>query len=448
MPTGGVGMNVRVRHSRGDAPVALDPIVPCVAEILDEDRLLLELARAFPECSFSEPTSVLDITYTPRRALSATFEVSRSGAPRIVALNARTGDARGSEPLVDNGMGERRVLGGWNAVAWEFPADPAMPALVRLTDTTAMSGVLRWLVGSAHEVTACIPLRYVPERRCVIHVIGRDIDIVARHAAPDHARIEHERLQWLWEHPDRAFRMAEPLGFDHRLQTRFERMVLGQRSDAMPILARSIPVEALCAQLAHVHCLSSVDADPQLRRLGPGAILGHIERAATRRLRIAFPGCGDGLTTYIQAMRTAAGDLPESPNVTLHGDLHGGNVILDDDGPVLVGLDSPALGDPAFDLALLGTSLFVAAIQSGTAVTGAAALIEELPAAYAQVTGASVRGDTYAWHVAAALVGWQADAALQVLAPHADVLTAALIDTAVVVLRDGARAAALTSFVG
>jgi hypothetical protein len=441
-------VNVRVRHTRGDVPVALDPIVPCVAEVLDEDRLLEELARAFPECSFSEPTSVLDVTYTPRRALSATFEVSESGMPRIVALTAGTGGARGSEPFVGSAVGETRVLGGWGAAAWEFPADPALPALVRLTDTAAMSGVLRWLVGATHDVTACKPLRYVPERRCVIHVVGRNFDVVARHAAPDHARLEHERLHWLWEHPDRAFRMAEPLGFDDRLQTRFERMVLGERSDTVPLLARAIPVDALCAQLAHVHSLSSVDADPPLRRLGPGAILGHIERAATRRLRIAFPGCGDALTTYLHAMRTAAGDLPPFPNLTLHGDLHGGNVILGDDGPVLVGLDTPALGDPAFDLALLGTSLFVAAIQSGTAVTRTATLIEELPAAYAEVTGAPVRGDTYAWHVAAALVGWQADAALQVLAPHADTLTAALLDTAVAVLRDGARTAALTSFVG
>ena len=39
----------------------------------------------------------------------------------------------------------------------------------------------------------------------------------------------------------------------------------------------------------------------------------------------------DGLTTYIQAMRTAAEDLPPSPDLTLHGDLHGGSVILNDD---------------------------------------------------------------------------------------------------------------------
>lgn len=441
-------MNVRVRHVRSAAPVAVDPIIPCVAEILDEDRLLEELARGFPERSLSEPTSVLEVKYTPRRALSATFEVSDSGVPRIVAVSAGNSEEPGAEPRAGNAPSETRALGGWGAVAWEFPTDPSLPALVRLTDPAAMSGVLRWLAGSAHDVTGCIPVRYVAGRRCVIHVIGQDIDVMARHSTHDHARVEHARLRWLWEHPDRAFRMAEPFGFDDRLQTRFERMVLGERLDTLPGLGRSIPVRALCTELARVHSLSSADAAPRLRRLGPGAILGRIERATTRRLRMAFPACADDLTTYIEAMRTAAGHLPPSPNVTVHGDLHGGNLILDDDGPVFVGLERPAMGDPAFDLALFGTSLFLAALQSGTPVTGAAALIEELPAAYAEITGSPVRGDTYAWHVAAALVGWQADAALQVLAPNADVLTAILLDTAIAVLRDGAQTDALTSFAG
>ena len=61
-------------------------------------------------------------------------------------------------------------------------------------------------------------------------------------------------------------------------------------------------------------------------------------------------------------------------------------------------------------------------------------------------TGTPVLGDTYAWHLAAALVGWQADLALQVLVPRVDVLTATLLDTAVTVLRDGATESSMTSF--
>jgi aminoglycoside phosphotransferase (APT) family kinase protein len=240
--------------------------------------------------------------------------------------------------------------------------------------------------------------------------------------------------------------MAEPLGFDDRLRTRFERTVAGRRSDAESILGRSIPLRRLCNELGGLHALSDAGVTLPLGRLGSGAILGRIERTVTGRLRSAFPNVGDELSAYVQSLRTAAGELPSSADVTLHGDLHGGNLILDEDGPVLVGLDSLACGDPAFDLALLGSSLFLAALERNASVARVATTIEELPWIYTEVTGTTILGDAYAWYLAAALVGWQADAALQVLAPRADVLYTTLLDTAMTVLRDGANATSMTSF--
>ena len=437
-------MNVRVNYARDETtPVATDSVVPCVSEILDENRLLEELARAFPECSFSEPTNVLDVSYMPRRRLAASFEVADAGRPQIVAVSTEgTGSTRPEHPP----NGALRSLGGWGAAAWRYPADPELPALPRLSDITAMSGVVRWLTGAPNDVTDCMPLRYVPAERCVIRAIGPDVDIVARHSAHQDAQIDHDRLRWLWEHPARTFRMAEPLGFDDRLKARFERTVTGRRSDRASILGRSIPLRQLCDELGGLHALPAVGVVSALRKLGPGAILGRIERTVIRRLLLAFPRDLDGLTTYLQALRAAAGELSVSPDVMLHGDLHAGNLILGEDGPVLVGLDGPTYGDPAFDLALLGSSLFLAALERKASVTRVATMIEELPWIYTDATGTPVLGDTYAWHLAAALVGWQADLALQVLVPRVDVLTATLLDTAVTVLRDGATESSMTSF--
>lgn len=437
-------MNVRVNYARDETtPVAPDPVVPCVSEILDENRLLEELARAFPEHSFSEPTKVLDVSYTPRRRLAASFEVADAGTPQIIAVRTDGTDSAGLE---HDHNGASRTLRGWGAAAWKYPADPALPALTRLSDITAMSGVVRWLTGTASDVTDCIPLRYVPGERCVIRTIGPDVDIVARHSAHQDAQLGHERLRWLWEHPARSFRMAEPLGFDDRLKARFEQTMTGRRSDGASILGRSIPLRRLCDELGGLHTLPQAEAVPALRKLGTGAILGRVERTVTRRLLLAFPRGLDGLTTSLQALRAATGGLSASPDVMLHGDLHAGNLILGEGGPVLVGLDGPTYGDPAFDLALLGSSLFLAALERNASVTRVATMIEELPWIYTDATGTPIFGDTYAWHLAAALVGWQADIALQVIVPRVDLLTATLLNTAVTVLRDGATAASMTSF--
>ncbi len=438
-------MNVRIDYPRDQsAPVVADPAVPSVLEILDEGRLLEELARAFPERSFSEPTRVMDVRYVPRRTLAAAFEVAEEGQPQVIAVRADASGLPGGDP------GPRpegiRVLGGWVATAWRYPADPRLRALTRLADPAAMTGVARWLLGEDLPVTDCMPLRYVPEERCVIRAVGPDLDIVARNCTPGDGEIGHGRLRWLWDHPDRSFRMAKPLGFDDRMQTRFERTVPGRRSDAASILGRSIPLRPLCDELGSLHVLDGAQLTPALRRLGPGTLLGRVERTAARRLALAFPGLTPAVSACIQALRANAAELGSSREVTLHGDLHAGNLILDGQGPALVGLDSLALGDPAFDLALLGSSLFLAALARGASVTRVGATIEELPWVYSQVTGTAVSPDSYAWHLAAALVGWQADAALQALVPHADDVASTLVHTAISVLRDGASAASMTSF--
>ena len=438
-------MNVRVHHTRGAVPVALDPVIPCVTEILDENRLLEELARAFPDRSFSEPTHVVDVAYAPRRGLAAAFEVTEHGRPTIVGVQAQpAGDARPDDGPLRSGT-DVRTLSGWGAHAWEFPADPGLPALARLVDPAAMSGVMRWLTGTSTDVAGCTPLRYIPGGRCVVHITSAAHGTVARHTSSGGTRAEHEYLTRLFLDPERAFRMPEPLGYDERLQSRFEVMVAGRRADELPVIGRSLPMVALCREIHAVH-QRPVTASTEIPRLGRGAILGQVMRVIQRRLILAVPRLSRSLDAIVDELRSTVGDLPAPRSMALHGDLHGGNVLVDDTGPHLVGFDTPVVGDPATDLALLGTSLYLAALQRGDSVRSVAEFIEELPAAYAGVSGTPVDGRTFTWHVAASLIGWQADAALRVLAPHTDELVTVLAATASAVLRDGVHTGTLTAF--
>jgi hypothetical protein len=438
-------VNIRPHHVRGATSVALDPAVPFVAEILDEDRLLEELARAFPERAFTEPTDVLDISYIPRHGLSATFEVTESGAPRVVAVRHATDVPAGGNAPSNGAATDVRSLDGWGAVAWEYPADPALPSLVRLTDTSAMSGVLRWLGGATSDACGCAMLRYTAGESCVIRIVGHTVDVVARHASRGRTADSHARLRWLWEHPDRAFRMAEPLGYDDRLHTRFERMVPGEPSDTLARPAQSVPMQALTRQIGYVHALD-VGRAQGLRRFGVGAVIGRLERTAARRLGAAFPSSRELVTDCVTSLRSAAADLPAADEVLLHGDLDSGNVILGDDGPTLIGLEHGTVGHPEFDLALLATSYVAGALQLRGSVDGAVAVIDELPELYGEATGTIVRGDTYAWYVAATLVGWQANAVLTTLAPQTDGTVDTLLAMATGVLREGARSEVMRAF--
>ena len=439
-------MNVRVHHARGAVPVALDPAIPCVTEILDENRLLEELARAFPERSFSEPTAVVDVSYTPRRALATAFEVTEHGRPTIIGIHAHPAFAGVPDDWPTRSAADVRTLSGWGALAWEFPADPGLPALARLVDTTAMSGVMRWLIGTTTDVITCTPLRYIAGRRAVVHITSAGHETVARHTSDASTHAEHELLMRLFADPERAFRMPEPLGYDERLQARFEVMVDGRRADELPVIGRSLPMVAVCSEIAALH-RRPVDDGADTPRLGRGAILGQVMRVVQRRLSLAVPGLTRGLDGIVDGLRNTVGDLPAPHSMNLHGDLHGGNVLVDDSGPLLVGLETPVIGDPATDLALLGTSLYLAALQRGDSVRSVADFIEELPAAYSSVSGTPVDGRAFTWHVAASLIGWQADAALRVLAPHTDELVTVLAATASAVLRDGVHSGTLTAFV-
>ena len=427
-------MKLVVEYWRGEGPaVAPDPELPCVLEVLDEDRLLQALGRAFPERAFTEPTEVLDVTYVPRRQLTVTVAVPDGPGSSIVTVNA-TPDGPGVAEATDG----TRVLDGWGATATMFPADPNLHALERLADPDAMAGVLGWLTGDTHTVEGFELVRYVPGQKCVARLYVGAGEVFCRHFALGLARDADQRLRALWTHPDRTFAMPEPMGAEERLNARFERAAPGYRLDL--VLVGDALVDQIAADVANLHRLNGT-AIPELGAIGPGKVIGRIERTSARKLRLAFPDLNDRLERYTNQLRGAAGYLPERAPRMLHGDLHPGNVIVADT-PTLVGFDSLTVGDPAFDLAVLGSGLVLAALEQESSLERAARAVERLPTAYEAGGGDPVPGDTYAWYLAAALIGWQAEACLQALAPRARDLTKTLLDAADAVFRDGARSSA------
>jgi aminoglycoside phosphotransferase (APT) family kinase protein len=128
--------------------------------------------------------------------------------------------------------------------------------------------------------------------------------------------------------------------------------------------------------------------------------------------------------------------------VTLHGDLHTANVIVDDTGPVFIDLDSLAAGDPAYDIALLGSRLLLSALSRGDDIGQALTLIASLPDWYGEAGGTSISNRVYTWYIAALLLGRQVKTCIRHSAPSTSRIAPTLLEVARATLERGRIAAA------
>ena len=135
---------------------------------------------------------------------------------------------------------------------------------------------------------------------------------------------------------------------------------------------------------------------------------------ASLKAAIADSGVAEALA---RALAASSSNLPACQVATLHGDLHTANVIVDDRGPVLIDLDSLVAGDPAFDLAMLGSRIVLSALNRGEPAAPSLRMAASLPSWYTAAGGRPIDDYVYAWYVAALLLGRQIKTCLRHSAP-------------------------------
>jgi aminoglycoside phosphotransferase (APT) family kinase protein len=166
-------------------------------------------------------------------------------------------------------------------------------------------------------------------------------------------------------------------------------------------------------------------------------LLGRIQRKVLPRVRGALPAMAGECEAFAVELGRIATTLPSATAVTVHGDLHTGNILLDGSGLVLIDLDSLASGEPAFDLAMIGTRLMLLAMLGDGGLRETASAVADLPRYYADAGGDQVAPGVFAWYVAALLVGRQIKTGINNLSPGLDDLARRLLDRAGAVLAAG-----------
>lgn len=273
------------------------------------------------------------------------------------------------------------------AAIWVHPDDPQLPALAAAAFPHAL-GALLARVGVPGAVESVELVAYRPARRAVVRAVVDGRPVYVKVVRPDR---------------------AEPIAARHRAFARAGvpvPAVLGWSPSGLLVLAAADGAP-LGSVVADVDAAAVVGAVDRLRRriaavagTPPPARPSVASRADWYAGRLAerMPHLGERLGPLVAvAHATAAASVPP---VTVHGDLHAGQLFVADDGRTITGLidvDTAAAGDPGTDSgAFVAHALASAALAEGAGdaarAAGFRALAEAAEASWLTRVGRTDRG--------------------------------------------------------
>ena len=282
-------------------------------------------------------------------------------------IRVREGDAEVTHVIfIDGGSPDRAGVveltasDGERLCGWIYPRDPALPALSAVVNPTDAGALLIRLSVDPTGATVEL-LTYRPGKRAVVRVRSADHTLyvkVVRPSSVNELVAEHRR----WREHDLP---APP--------------VVGWAPEGLIALGALPGVEA-------IHVVDAIhDSDAFLEALAQlcdriAAVPADRPARASlttrlpwylARLRSLLPHDGAQVTDLSARIRDRLDRYSATPPVTIHGDLHLGQIMVDAENPAtIVGvldIDTAGSGDPADDLGALHAHLVVTAeLRSAT----------------------------------------------------------------------------------
>lgn len=257
------------------------------------------------------------------------------------------GERDGVLTFVDESTGDRVAV-------WVYPNDPALPALEAAVFPDAAAVLLRRLgVADVDQVTLKLEA-YRPGKRAVIRVDSETGTVFLKVVRPGAAEVFAQRHNdWL------AAGVPVP-------------QVLGWSDDGLLALAAlgGVPTPDVITRLTPEPFVTAlIDLQEQIARLPSSdparaslsSRLGWYER----RLTASAPERGSQIHAVARRIEGLLAAAPSEVQVTIHGDLHIGQLFLDPATDAIDGvldIDTAGLGDPADDAAALYAHLIVTAL--------------------------------------------------------------------------------------
>ena len=422
-----VAWDYREGSAAGEPGVVIDPAFARVAEVTDAAAVRRVVCAVLGLDPARVPVEVIHVSHVPGRELRAVYRLP--GDPGLAGPVVRVdlhvpGWERAAERARSRAADPECVAGvaAWEGVAWRLPEDERLPALRGLLAPGAAAALRGWLTDApvAGDEAAEL-LGYVPRRRAAVRIGG----VVAKLGRLGDEADCHRRQAALYGGYDRGFALPRPLGCHEAVRVESAipgtgidaRFAAGDRPDAW--------LPAVAAAMAALHRAPAPQGTPRLR---PAGLLDQIAGERLARITSTLPDLAPRIEALARRLRAHV-PADDGAAATLHGDLHPANVLVGEPGLSLIDFDDLRAGPPAHDLATFAGRLILIGLKEGRGEEAIAAAAS-LPGLYRECGGVQIRGDRFAWHLAARVLGREVAHGVRRLAPRLPQLATALLDVA------------------
>lgn len=376
----------------------------------DIETFARELRTALPRHSWSDDFKVVNIFHVPGRSLKMLgcfYEDNRQTAIVLIKFYSLADYKAAAEQAKASAKNSANIglLPNYSAIVYLFPEDPGLPELVNMLDLKKVGKILGQPPHSLSDASWKM-MSYQEGKRCTLRYqfAGDSQAYIGKIQNANEIGKSHDRLTRLWEHPDRRFNMSRPIAYDPALQARWETFCAGiSMEEALGQNGLEPLVRLITEQLVKLHEF----AVPDLSSITADSMLNKIERKILRRLNITTPESAIRAEAIFKKLQQTVGWTENCPDVTLHGDFHIANFLLDKDNLVFIDLDDLSTGNPCFDLAMFASRLLLRNLHHDDRLTETLRITATLPELYSNLSGRPIRPETFAWYMAALLLGRQ-----------------------------------------
>jgi hypothetical protein len=297
------------------------------------------------------------------------------------------------------------------AVLFAFPNDPELPHLADCFSIDALHECLRhWpnLREGRLLDFGVTPLKHDPGRGCLCRItmcidldgVRRTCEVLAKTHKSDRLARTFATMTRLREAP--AFRsgsclVPQPIFYDAERRVLWQEVLPGKSFWSLyPHLDVTMVFREMAGVAASLHAS---------RFAPPGRSATAIPDSRSDALGEILPDLRNRRATLMQRLRDAHESLGPVEPVSLHGDFHPDQFLIDGDRIGLTDFDSSGWGDPAYDAGRFASHVILKALQRDLALESLAGSLEAFFDEYLRRAPIRVSHARICWQTAAQLLG-------------------------------------------